>query len=275
MVSIKHICNDDYLTNSQISKSYIVYSDLTKLTLHDKAKLHSLKLCLTQKEIYRIDGKEVSLRTGEFLMVNPNQKFEVIADNKNTKGLCLFFDSEEMGGVDDFIFSNDKYQLEKENSLKSRINKVFEIIKGQKSNISEIDLKSLFDDIITSEKIEYYSTNKLPLSISKNRAEIANSVLKGKNFIDNNIYEKLSIDNISDSVYISKYYFIRLFKDLFGTTPYKYLTEKKLEESKRLLKNNSIEETALRLHFTDRSAFSNKFHKQFGIRPSKYKSMIS
>lgn len=274
MVSIKHISNTEYLTNNQISKSYVVYSDLTKISIHDKAKLHSFKLCLTQKEIYRIDGKEVVLNSGEFLMVNPNQKFEVIADKNDTKGLCLFFDSKEMGDANNFIFSNNKYSLENEKFINNDINTIYDEVLGNNGLTCNIDLEKLFNNIILSKNIEHFSTDNLPLTIRKNKSEIAHSVLKAKNFIDNNIYEKLNVDNISDSVYISKFYFIRLFRDLFGTTPYKYLTEKKLEESKHLLVTCSIEETANKLHFTDRSAFSNKFHKKYGIRPSKFKSMV-
>jgi len=244
------------------------------MSIHDKAKLHSLKLCLTQKEIYRIDGKEVVLNSGEFLMINPNQKFEVIADKNDTKGLCLFFDSKEIGDVNNFIFSNNKYSLENEKFINNNIKTIYDEVVGKNGLTSNIDLEKLFNNIIFSKNIEHFSTDNLPLTIKKNKAEIALSVLKAKNFIDNNIYEKLNVDKICDSVYISKFYFIRLFRDLFGTTPYKYLTEKKLEESKYLLATNSIEETANKLHFTDRSAFSNKFHRKYGIRPSKFKSMV-
>ncbi len=274
MVSIKHISNNEYLSNSQISNSYVVYSDLNRISLYDKAKLHSFKLCLTQKEIYRIDGKEVVLNSGEFLMVNPNQKFEVIADKQNTKGLCLFFDSKEMGGLESLIFSNNKYDIADSKLISRSVSAIHDEIIDNKRSSYNVDLVKFFDIIIDSENVEYFSTDNLPLTIRKNRAEIAHCVLKAKNFMDSNIYEKLSIDHISDSVYISKFYFIRLFKDLFGTTPYKYLLEKKLEESKKLLISHNIDETAKMLNFTDRSAYSNKFQRQYGLRPSKFKSMI-
>ncbi len=49
-------------------------------------------------------------------------------------------------------------------------------------------------------------------------------IVQAKLFIDRNYADKIDIDNISDEAFFSKFHFIRLFKRIYGKTPYQYLT---------------------------------------------------
>ena len=76
----------------------------------DTAKLHSLKLCVTGKEIYRINGQDKILKPGQFILVNPEQSFKITADQKNTKGICLFF-NQNRDLYKQIIFENRIYDI--------------------------------------------------------------------------------------------------------------------------------------------------------------------
>jgi AraC-like DNA-binding protein len=71
---------------------------------------------------------------------------------------------------------------------------------------------------------------------------------------------------------ISKYHFIRVFKSVFGISPYQYQKRKRLELAKLdLLIGNEIFFTAIRYGFPDVPSFSKAFKQQFGQTPGSIK----
>ncbi len=93
-----------------------------------------------------------------------------------------------------------------------------------------------------------------------------------KQYIDKNIYEKLSIQKISEAICLSSSQINRVFKNEFHQTPYDYILSRKIETSKLLLSNTnlSIKQVAFRLNFADEHYFSNCFKAKTGVPPGKY-----
>jgi AraC-like DNA-binding protein len=80
--------------------------------------------------------------------------------------------------------------------------------------------------------------------------------------------ENLSLDKLCAQIGISKYHFIRVFKNVFGISPYHYQKLKRLEHGRfELLNGHSIFDTALRCGFADVPAFSKAFKQAFGQSP--------
>lgn len=67
--------------------------------------------------------------------------------------------------------------------------------------------------------------------------------------------------------------FRRDFLQLYGMPPGKWLTEKRLERSKQLLRNTQMkmEEVSFECGFKNRSHFSRLFKQQFGLSPQAYR----
>lgn len=66
------------------------------------------------------------------------------------------------------------------------------------------------------------------------------------------------------------------FKVLFGTTPFKYYNELRMQEAKTLIKNtnNSLEAIAFNLGYKSYPHFSNFFKAKFGYSPSQFKKNL-
>lgn len=96
-------------------------------------------------------------------------------------------------------------------------------------------------------------------------------------YIEENYTEPINIDDIINQVHISKYYFIRLFKQYMGMTPYSYLINYRINQSKILLRtqNISVGEISRETGFCDVSNFINQFKKQTGQRPMDYRRSFS
>lgn len=91
-------------------------------------------------------------------------------------------------------------------------------------------------------------------------------------YIANNICDPITVDDLADLLYCSKFYFLREFKKFVGITPYQYLMTKRLEEAKRrlLLPKSDIASVGFDLGFNDQSHFTRSFKKQFGMTPGQF-----
>jgi AraC family transcriptional regulator len=72
---------------------------------------------------------------------------------------------------------------------------------------------------------------------------------------------------------LSRHHFCRAFKVTFGKPPGRYITERRIDRAKGLLRDSrrSITEIALDLGFASHSHFTDAFRKIIGITPSRYR----
>lgn len=83
---------------------------------------------------------------------------------------------------------------------------------------------------------------------------------------------KLSIDEMAHSLYISKYHFIRSFKQAVGLTPHQFQIQNRVRKAQHMLSNiDSITEVALTTGFCDQSHFIKHFERYVGLTPTVYK----
>lgn len=141
----------------------------------------------------------------------------------------------------------------------------------------------LFRDIINAESInqgrEHYICAKIheliTLFYQKSKAQTKQSyeyALWAQNYIDNNYYKKISLDELAKNLMISKSYFLSVFKNYFGKTPYQYLIEIRLTKAAELISihRQSIGYVAFNVGYEDIYTFSKAFKKHYGISPSSF-----
>jgi transcriptional regulator GlxA family with amidase domain len=95
-------------------------------------------------------------------------------------------------------------------------------------------------------------------------------------FIDEHCDQPLSLDELAQRAYLSRYHFIRLFRRFFYETPHQYLTRKRLEKAKHLLANStlSVTDICFAVGFESIGSFSTLFHKTVGWPPSVYRARV-
>lgn len=82
---------------------------------------------------------------------------------------------------------------------------------------------------------------------------------------------QITIDEMADMVHISKYHFIRSFKQEIGLTPHQFQLQNRIRKAKLLLRQDkTITETALDAGFYDQSHFIKQFEKAVGMTPTAY-----
>ncbi len=91
-------------------------------------------------------------------------------------------------------------------------------------------------------------------------------------YCDTHISEKITIEDLAEYVHMSKYHFLRKFKEITGVTVHSFVTNKRLIRAcEELRKGAGIQEVYLDCGFSDYSSFLRNFKTAFGVSPSKYK----
>ena len=91
-------------------------------------------------------------------------------------------------------------------------------------------------------------------------------------YINENLGRELSVDELAEQVYLSRYHFMRLFKAQTGSTVHAYVRQKRLLYAARLIREGeSAARAAAESGFSDYSAFHRAFRESFGISPGQLK----
>ncbi len=131
------------------------------------------------------------------------------------------------------------------------------------------NLELLFIDImrVMTETLE---GNKVFLNENAINDKLADDVIK---LMKENVYGKLSINDICKKMSYSKAYIFRQFKCATNKSVIDYYTDLKINEAKKLIKENksNVKEISEKLCFDTPNYFSKTFKKRTGVTPSEYK----
>ena len=138
------------------------------------------------------------------------------------------------------------------------------------------EIPSVREDKIRSYvKIMTICASYLTLSnaVTAPKATVAQLTMR---YISENFTEHISIKDICDAIGYSKSTILSSFKKEYSTTVNNYLTNLRLERSKKMLENQNttINEIALKCGFSDQSYFSKVFSAKYGITPTDYRKDV-
>ena len=92
-------------------------------------------------------------------------------------------------------------------------------------------------------------------------------------YINENLDKQLTLDDLAKQYFSHPNHFIRAFKDKTGSTPIKYIKQKKMERAKLLLETTdlTVNEIAEKLCFTDGAHLCRLFKEYFNTTPIKHR----
>ena len=99
-------------------------------------------------------------------------------------------------------------------------------------------------------------------------------IRKVLNFIEENLDNELSLENLAEIGNYSPFHFHRIFRGIIGETLQEYINRNRMEKSAMMLshhKNKSLEDIFSEVGFKSNSTFSKTFKKYFGVSPSVFR----
>ena len=113
-----------------------------------------------------------------------------------------------------------------------------------------------------------YRKERLLEEVSKPERHIAAATT----FIANNYQFKISIEDIANNVGVTPNYLAGLFKDTYGISVKRFLTEYRMDKAKLLLRNGAynVKAVAKLVGYENQLHFSGEFKKNVGVAPMEY-----
>lgn len=276
--------------HTDADKNAIRFSNFKKLETECPFTGLGVKYVASGEEIYYANDKKYKVNAGEYIIGNEFTKSQVQIDHKEiVQGLCVDISSDIISEVAEFhdvngselkeFLLSDQFFVNRYNvkntSLGYSLHEINQKIKrGTFANDFQQNelFYSLAESIITDQRFVFDHLSKLDFKKNATNEEVFRAVLLAKTFIDEQINENISLEKMALQTGISKYHFIRVFKSVFGISPYQYQKRKRLERAKlELLRGNEIFFTAIRYGFPDVPSFSKAFKQQFGQTPGSIK----
>ena len=103
-------------------------------------------------------------------------------------------------------------------------------------------------------------------------AERIGCLRSARDLMDLRYPEPLDLDRMAAEAGFSKFHFARAFKDVYGETPASYLTRRRVERAKDLLRsaNLTVTEVCMLVGFSSLGSFSTRFSGLVGMSPSAF-----
>lgn len=97
-----------------------------------------------------------------------------------------------------------------------------------------------------------------------------------KEYIHAHLETDMSLDDICQAAHLSKYHFLRLFRQHYGITPHQYVINCRINAARAALEKGALlNEAALRYGFADLSHFNRRFKRIYGMTPHQYQRDIA
>ena len=155
------------------------------------------------------------------------------------------------------------------------------------ARVSRMEMLPLFEMLFVEwEKGTTASQLEIGLTLHKMTATLGRQLLAGDesrsnrsmieqiaDYIRVHYAEPLTLDTLLEQIPISKSWFLRLFRQYMGTTPYNFLLSTRMTRAKELLvlTDFPIGEIARQVGFEDESNFSTRFSSMTGQSPQQYR----
>ena len=166
------------------------------------------------------------------------------------------------------INNTEKIRVRDKTGLTAQLDKLFEALEG-------------FDDYYRCVQAEavcriltlLVSEQRMGTQAKKINAAHTEAIHKVAEYIDENHWQPLGLEGLAVIAGMSKYHFLRVFKEATGVTPHRYVLLKRIEAAKKILKTTeiSVYEVSIRVGFKDECHFSRTFKNITQITPIQYR----
>lgn len=274
----------------------LYYSSNVSLGNYTYKSAFSIKYVLSGYENYNVEGREFCIKPGQHLLVNNNSQVTTLP--ARGEALSIFIDPETIAEVRQLQTSSDVeyalsnvqagqknqtiirenvYTLENEN-LHRRLGQLSRtLLSSEAKGYRDIDPEFFYDLSLALLQDQEKHSNRLHLLEGKKSSTIQEQydrLIVGWQYLHDNWNRPFSLSLTASAACLSSYHFHRLFKNVFGLTPYLYHQKIQMEKAVVMLgdKHMSVSEIAYSLGFNSTSAFGRSFKKYHQKSPSFYRS---
>ncbi|MEQ5790670.1 helix-turn-helix transcriptional regulator [Muricauda sp. NFXS6] len=238
----------------------------------------SLKYVFEGEENYVVEGKRQSIKENKILIINNGSNASFTGSDANA--VSIFINPDilqdcqkpllDKRGFLESPLNNPHAQLSFFDSVQHLEHFGLRILLERIANNPQLILTQDFyyelaTQIILSQNATQRRINKIGSVKQATRRELYKRLEMAKDYMNDNLKRPFDLDKISRISCISKYHFIRIFKEVYGTTPHRYHLKNKIALIENLL-SKDVESKCLK-DISNDFGFSNYsvFYKQFKL----------
>ncbi len=212
---------------------------------------------------YLIEGKLFTMREGDMVFIPKGKIHKTTYDSIHARLLINCDDSylENFDYREAFVYRNKEHTKEIYNILKCVEKEYLNTDKFSKNIIKGL-MQQILSIIYRNENMYKNSRNQNPY------------VKKALGILEKEFTTDISLGILADRFNISTEHFSRVFKKETGLGFSEYLSILRLKKAESILKQNSkstVSEIAFSCGFNDSNYFCEKFKKNYGMSPLKYR----
>ncbi|MDT8895221.1 AraC family transcriptional regulator [Halomonas sp. I1] len=97
-----------------------------------------------------------------------------------------------------------------------------------------------------------------------------------RDYLNENLEAPIQLEDLSELANLSRFHFLRKFKNTFGQTPHAYLTQIRLGRAHSLLEktDEKVMMIALECGYTQHSQFTQAFKRHYGYPPATLRKRL-
>ena len=132
---------------------------------------------------------------------------------------------------------------------------------------------TLQDDVQASAMLTQLMSHCIHAAGPHSANRLPNYVIDARSYINMHYAERITLDDLSRSISINKFYLQKLFKRCIGLSPNEYLIHTRLTHAKQLLRTSTtpISQIAMDVGINNIGHFITLFKRYEGITPSAYR----
>jgi AraC family transcriptional regulator len=249
----------------------------------------SIKTFKNGRVYYNTGRGHFAVEEENYLILNHGQEYSITIESETlVESFCVFFPLSIINDVHRSLISSNNEMLDtpfdQTKSSTQFVEKTYYNNPALSSSL--LHLRNNYrdrDELWLEEKLHELSCNllfvhrrvqedirNLPLLKSSTKEEIYKRIHIGRDYILAYYNKQLSLTEMAKIACLSPNYFLRHFKLMFDVTPHQFLTEKRLQEARRLLFNTqkSVTDVCFDVGYESPSTFSTLFTNRFGLSPS-------
>jgi len=231
---------------------------------------------------YRVEGRIYHLQPGDLLLINPMELHQLIAEpgDSTYERFILWIEKEylESMSTDTVSLTHcfDSAQPGHSNLLRPGHSKRADILMQFKELVRECYSSNYGSELYAQSCLLKLLVELNRMAVKRGRevvlheesSPLISSVLL---YIADHYDESISLEQLAQKFYVSKYHLAHEFSRIVGTSVYRYIMLKRLVIARQLLSSGIAPGTvAVQCGFADYSNFYRAFKAQYGIAPSSF-----
>lgn len=269
-------------------------SALTELACSVSFRGFGIKYVERGVERYTVNGRELPVRSGQYVLVNTQCMGSVVIDSAQTvEGLCVQLPERMLdevvaanthpGALDEEVrpgYFSEALELQVRPGAITRVGSLMEELLADPLNrssssrpLSEELYFRIAEALLIDHRADLRGLGRVAAVKTDTRREILRRVERARAMMHDRAKEALTIAACAREAAMSEYHFSRAFRTIHGRSPYQYLLEVRMRKALVLLSttDQAVADIAVACGHEDPHAFSKAFKRVMGAAPSTFR----